>query len=312
MNKKVKASLTIDLIILLLIAASVLGNILYGYQFEKTYAANYENKLTRLKELDDNKAVFIGGSSCLFGVQSCVFEHETGIKSVNMAISAGIPMKFYLDSVIPYLNAGDKLFLCYEYGYYGTDWNLIGESGINFLLYQDSSVISKQSEINLVKAIPEYLTVGWKNWENFTQEWVKTSVLGGYGVYRRDSVNAQGDMIAHKDLRNESSIEETLIPKYLESTVLNLEEYIDAINDIGVEVYIAFQPVSDSRYENSKSAIEEIYDRLSMIDGAEIIGVPTDYVYPIESFFDSENHLDYDTGYIHTSNLIRNYEGGMK
>ena len=312
MNKKIKASLIISLIVLLLSIASVCGNIIYGYQFEKTYAANYENKLARLKELDESKAVFIGGSSCLFGVHSSTFEQEMGMPTVNMAISAGIPMKFYLDSVFPYLNAGDKLFLCYEYGYYGTDWNLIGESGINFLLYQDGSVFSKQNKLNLLKATPEYLTVGWKNWENFAQEWVKTSILGGYGVYRRDSINTQGDMIAHKDLSNESTIEETVIPEYLESTIINFEKYISAIKAKGVDIYIGFQPVSVNRYENSKHAIEDIYERLSSIDGIKILGLPTDYVYPIDCFFDSENHLDYSTGCIHTTNLLRNYEEGIE
>lgn len=165
MKNKCKCIKILAGIILALVLASFMGLFIYQFQFNKTYAATYKDKLERIETIEGEKAVFVGGSSCMFGVHTSMFEESTGIPSVNMAVSAGIPMKFYLDSISPYLNKGDKLFLCFEYGYYNYEWAMVGEPGINFILYQDSSVLSELSTKSIVTSVPDLITVGWKDWE---------------------------------------------------------------------------------------------------------------------------------------------------
>lgn len=296
-------------LIALMFVVSTLGCYLYSFQFNKTYAATYQDKINRLQSLIGKKAVFVGGSSCMFGVHTAQFEKETGIQSVNMAVSAGIPMKFYLDSINPYLYSGDELFLCFEYGYYSYDWNMVGESGLNFLLYQDNSILSKQPLNNLLKSIPDFVTLGWQNWENLVQEYIKNDLLSGYGVYKKDCINVQGDMIAHKDKKSEN------VPIMAESTtysdngtISSLSEYIEELSSRGIDVYFVMQPTMTSMYENNSKSLDYFVGLLGDIEGATVLGSPNDYVYENVDFFDTTEHLSYDAGVIHTDKIISFYE----
>ena len=65
------------------------------------------------------RAVFVGGSNALFGVDSERFTRETNYPSLNFGRAAGMGPELILDLLLPYLNKGDLVVLHWEYEHYG-------------------------------------------------------------------------------------------------------------------------------------------------------------------------------------------------
>lgn len=65
------------------------------------------------------KAVFVGGSNVLFGIDSEQFTRETHYPSLNFGCASGMGPELILDLLLPYLNKGDLVVLHWEYGHYG-------------------------------------------------------------------------------------------------------------------------------------------------------------------------------------------------
>lgn len=247
----------------------------------------------------------------MFGVHTANFEEQTGIPSVNMAVSAGIPMKFYLDSINPHLNEGDSLFLCFEYGYYTSyKWNMIGESGLNFLLYQDKSILNKVDKIELIKSIPDFVTVGWKNWENLIQEYIKNDLMNGYGVYTRNCINEQGDMVAHKGVEGEKLVANTALLDdgfHGDEVLSELKKYTENLTERGINVYMVWPPVMSEHYDSAARTLSELKQNMEDIDSVTVLGDPKEYTYAVNQFFDTNDHLTYETGIEHTQTIIDNF-----
>lgn len=291
-------------LIAVMLLAAVLGHVLYSALYAKTYEAGYRDKLARLSFIEGEKAVFVGGSSCLFGIQASLFEAETGIPSVNMAISYGIPIRLYLDSADPYLKAGDKLFFALEYGGYSSDWEAFGNAAVNFMLYSDPAVMKKLSLPQMLKLVPDLLSFGWANWENSAQEFIRYYLLGGFGVYARDSMNAHGDMVATKDLPNEEAIATGSMTYHYNGTTDIIRERLQALEDRGVEVYIVYEPLMEGRYMNS---LGRLHEELSAWEDIDVLYAPTALTYPPDAYFNSDEHLNYDAAAEHTQRIIDRY-----
>lgn len=291
-------------IIAVMLLAAVLGHVIYSALYARTYEAGYRDKLDRLASIEGEKAVFVGGSSCLFGIQASLFEEQTGIPSVNMAISYGIPIRMYLDSADPHLKAGDKLFFALEYGGYSSEWGRFGNAAVNFMLYSDPAVMKNFTLTQFIKLTPDFLSFGWANWENSAQEFIRYYLLGGFGVYSRDSMNEHGDMIATKGLPNEEAIATGSMTYHYNGTTDIIRDRLQALEARGVEVYIVYEPLMEGRYLNSLS---RLHDELSAWEGIDVLYAPTELIYPPDAYFNSDEHLNYDAAAEHTQKIIDRY-----
>jgi len=65
------------------------------------------------------KIAIIGGSNCLFGIDSRSLQNQFGRKVVNLATHGGLPLKYLLGKFVPSLKSGDIVILSVEYEYYG-------------------------------------------------------------------------------------------------------------------------------------------------------------------------------------------------
>jgi len=115
----------------LMILAVILTLICYSAlylnpDYKKEYVAGIVSKLHKLKDVDVNKIVFIGGSNASFGIDTELMETELGIPVVNMALHGGIPVKYLVEQVKPYVKKGDILVFSKEYeGFRDSDWNTL-------------------------------------------------------------------------------------------------------------------------------------------------------------------------------------------
>jgi hypothetical protein len=294
----------IVLLLVIFIVTAILGYVIYRQPYYVTDEGAYLDKLKRLQTLQGQKAVFIGGSATKFGVHTEVFEKETGIPSVNMAVTAGISFKMYIDSVSPYLHEGDFLFICPEYSYYNGDYDPVNENSLNFMFLLDPNVMKFRAADYWLKAIPEILTIGWRNWGSAAQM-ILRDVLSpdGYGVYYRKYFNEYGDMIGHKDRPNR--IINTVYLTYTDKGFLNgLQEDISKLHNNNAHIFLLFQPYQLSSYENSKNAIGQIYHQAMLLDDINSVFTPEQTVYDDDKFYDTVSHLTFETGIDYTNKII--------
>lgn len=143
------------------------------------------------------------------------------------------------------------------------------------------------------------------------QEFIKNDLLGGYGVYTRYCTNEQGDMIAHEGVKGESLSEDTSEQMVLdeEATLQYLTEYIRALSERGIEVYFVSAPVTEGKYEYSVQFRSDLMEYMENMEWITIVTYPEDAVYDISCFFDTVDHLNYETGVTHTERIIDRYLG---
>lgn len=264
----------------------------------KTDFASYLDKIDRLDELNSTgkeKAVFVGGSATHFGVIAEKFQTETGINSVNMGLNAGVSFDLYIDSVLPYLNAGDYLFIIPEYDYY--TWNnrdTLGQSSINFICYYQSNLIKDLSAKRLFMSIPNLLDTGWSGLGSSLTDLIKNSLFGSdYGIYYRSNSNEYGDFINKKEKwRKNISVEHMAEDddsfEYFQSY---LENVIKLCESEGIHTYLCYPPYYDESYFINIDLISKIY-KGNILRDFPILTTPQDSIYSKEMFFDSTYHLD--------------------
>ena len=166
-------------VLLFLILLCTSGHCLYKEYAQTSDSASYIDKLERLKSMDERKAVFVGGSATHFGVQAELFQQLTGIPSVNMGLNAGISIGLYLDSVEPFLNAGDVLFITPEYSYFDGELYNYVEADAEFLLYYANGTLPQLNSIGYLKMVQPTLYSGWKNVGSYIQDNIRDRLKKG-------------------------------------------------------------------------------------------------------------------------------------
>jgi hypothetical protein len=248
-----------------LVLWSILGLIVYGEQIQRTSVADYIDELEILKRTDGQKAVFIGGSSTGKGIRADMFEQATGIASVNVSASAGTSFNLLIESVKPYLNEGDYLFIAPEYNYYSSDYDSISsETNINFLLYLNPSARDSVSAGEYLLAAPSLITTGWTDWGNYTQEAIKERLFGNsFGIYNRGSIDDHGDTVSHKGLSTRGDIVPIAVD-YDDNGFLDaLSSECRELSVVGINIILLYPPFEETSCEESERDIDEIATQVS-------------------------------------------------
>ncbi|MDF7245184.1 MULTISPECIES: hypothetical protein [Proteus] len=107
---------------------------IYENQFNRNVKAEWWIKNVYQKKIniaDNNSSkkriIIISGSNSLFGINSETITRITGIKTINLAIHAGLDLSFYRMMLEEVLKEGDIVIMPIEYDYYSkeskyTDW----------------------------------------------------------------------------------------------------------------------------------------------------------------------------------------------
>jgi hypothetical protein len=309
-----KIIVKLSVFIFVFIVLSILGFIMYHNIFQDTYLASYINKIERLESLQyARKAVFIGGSATHFSIQAELFEKETCISSVNMGLHAGGSFKMYMDNVLPFLNSGDKIFLCLEYEYYSSDFDMISDESI-ILVYQSNQLIFQNTSFFYkIKNIPETLTLGWRQLGNIIKYYMASLIDRDYlntflGDYRRDYSDEYGDYKGIKNIPNKFlKINHSFV--YEDKMFISkLDKYLDRIARKGIEIYLLFPPGDYSLFETSGMEIEKIYSKVSSLKNIKLLFHPQEVIYNNNDFFDTFYHLNYNAAIKYTQYIISKYK----
>lgn len=259
--------------------------------------------------INKNKIIFTGGSNTLFGIETHLIEKELNIPVVNAAINAGLKPDYIFYRAKKILDPGDIVIIPLEYesiiweGYQSKmriDYILTHDKYffINYMDYLDQlSMIYSIKPFMLLKSLKETL-LDSKN--------TKASNKG----YNAKTLNKNGDETNKKSLKNSlkySNIMPFEIIDFKETKGLKeIRKFSNWCKKNNIKFYLSFpNTVLHDNYFNNEYTY--FFKRLSNYlkeNQINTIGKPTDFLYPLEYFYDSTYHLNTYGAKIRTTEFI--------
>lgn len=238
------------------------------------------------------KIIFVGGSNIAMGIDSPLVEEHLGMPVVNMGLHGGLGLRFYLNEVTPYVNAGDLVVVSPEYqSFVGL---VDGDETILDILYlypQAARYLAPQQYVMLASRLPASIQV------QFMGLLMNVFTKQADPPYTREGFDRYGDEVSH--LSKPSTID--LTGKHLfgsaplavdEESIRLLNEFDAYVRSIGARVVLAYPPLPDSQYTENENIISRVCQEMRGKSTVQVLGSPMDYVYPIDYFYDTLYHLN--------------------
>lgn len=274
-------------------------------QYNMGYCAAFKDKYD-LEHMDGEEAriLLMGDSNVVFGFNSEQIEEALNMPVVNMGMHGGLGQSFCMDIAKSGIREGDIVIVAPSH------WNY-SKRQINGTLAWTGleNDITLWREVNpqdyqvLVKSFPSYLKHALALWIH------KNGNLSG-GIYARDNFNSYGDVITTGDY---NTMEKGYLPN--EVTVSVSEGLIDYYNEYneyvtrqGAIMLAVCAPRIDCPDRPADAEYEESYERVKAELQFAFISDWKDYIYPMDYFFDTNEHLN-DIGRVYrTEQFIKDIE----
>ena len=165
------------------------------------YLAAYNDKVARLDTLSQPRIILLGGSNVAFGLDSRMLADSLGCNVVNMALHAGIGMRWVMHDALPYIHPGDIVVLQMEYGNFFSSGN--GEPETLPLLmmathWRGFGEMNAAQRINVIKGMPLAAFANLKRLIKYPMtHTLDTQANSTHFVYARSGFNRFGDEASH-------------------------------------------------------------------------------------------------------------------
>ena len=300
--KKYLIIIMLALIILLPIAALPVAALSCGKQYNNTYYAALAKQYDRLKSINEEKVILVGGSNVAFGMDSELFYELYGKPMVSFGLYGSFGVKVMMDLSKVNINKGDIVILSPEIStqalslYFGAESMLKAtESRKDILMHIDRENIK-----DLAGAFYEYSLTKVKNKKNNEQ-------FDLSGIYRNDTVNEYGEIDKTVFERLGNVLPTGYISEDVSYDYTRIDkEFIDYVNEYnkyiqskGATLYYSFSPVN-GRAVNPVTIRDDTYDYYDYLVyslDCEVISDPYDYIFDYRYFYDTNFHLN-DSGVI--------------
>ncbi|MBR3988361.1 MAG: hypothetical protein IKK10_03555 [Clostridia bacterium] len=284
----------------ILLLKSYNSSVLYGSFVQKRACAD---------SIDGEKIIAIGGSATNLGFDSKTFEELSGKPCVNLAVSAGIPLRVYMKAADICSQKGDIVIMPLEYDYYDKDFYNVDEAYVD-MVNVDKDLKCKDDLYHSIEYICSTFLRSFTIINDCMLFKVRDKLNTQNTIYIADSVDEYGDFYLHKDrtpVYTRVIIDTEFI--YNDVTMNEIASFIDRMEQKGVTVYLTY-PVTDiyriKNYENYADDVQRAVE--SYIPKANIIGTPMDFAYEEECFFDTAYHLQYEYRKEYTEKLFSIYQ----
>ena len=260
----------------------------------KSYNINLglADKHLRLAAISTPKIIFIGGSSLALGLDSEIVERQTHMQVVNMGLNGGLGLRYMLDEVKANIRPGDIIVISPEYEHWHGS---LLDGGLNMLW----AIRANPKSITALSS-PNQILVIAQNAPEFIQEKFSELLPGRRNpVYNRDAFNQYGDFVNHLDqlhVEPLGSIARINEQPDNPNTTEVLRAFAIYANCRNARVVYSFPPLAATQLalSDNKTAIDHILAELNGISEIQVIDLPTDNVYPDNTFFDTVYHLNAD------------------
>lgn len=256
-----------------------------------SYIASIIDKQRRLEATPSPKIIFIGGSNLVMGLDSPRVEQAIGLPVVNMGVNAGLGLRFMLNQVKSNLRQSDLVVIVPEYEqFYG---HLNGSTTlIEVLTFFPQAIVFLDSAEQYAMIAGEFPV--------FAQGMLN-NLLGNLRpregfVATRQSFNSHGDIITHLDAPSVDVTNYVLLTDKEQiinpETIRVLNDFDEYAKRVGARVFIIFPPIPEKQARENRAQIDDVYNRLRQQSNVTILGTPSDFVFPLNYFFDTVYHLN--------------------
>ena len=254
----------------------------------KSFNSAFVDKLKILKtNKDKRKIVLLGGSSVGFGLSAELMEQKLGITTINLGHNAALGLVDFQSFIQKNLTPEDIIV-------FSPEWHI----------YTQPDFCDPASVDNLIRHNPEYGRL-LENPRYVIKSFFANIRLSRYEydekntIYRYHSINANGDIISHCDLK-------PLGPKLyeLKEDPLKLDAFANYFPFLSTNKTVFFFPPTQGRiYQQHKSFFAQIENTL-VNNKTVLVDKVIDNVYPDSVFFDEGYHLKCETRLQRTEKLI--------
>lgn len=252
------------------------------------YAQLDKDKL--LVETTSPRIIFIGGSNLSFGLDSQKIKDSLCINPINIAVSAGIGLKFMLDNTSKYIRENDIIIISSEYQQFYSDFadgDLDLLSVITDVSPQSFKLLDYRQQLKLCKYLPEF---SLSKYIGFLTDEINTA-NDSIGIYDRLSFNSFGDAYIHWKLAKQKFPIYDIKGEFNEDIVNSMIRFKDLVNSKQAKLFISFPCFEESSFEYSQIKIKKVENKLRE-NGFILISSPEEYKMPDCFMFNSAYHLN--------------------
>lgn len=265
-------------------------------------------KRARANSIKGEKVIIIGGSASNLGFDSPKFEELAGKPAANLSLSAGIPLRVYMQLATLHANPGDAIIFPIEYGYYREEFDKVSEDYVDIVAV-DSQLQCDKGFVNKVDYWAARFLRSFTRINDCLLFDLRKAMGTKNTIYVADSVDEYGDFRMHKGREATYTCSPVDDPfEYLEDTMEAIRTFVDDMGEKGVMVYITYPCVDKHHFKNADayfSAVQKAVE--TYIPVTNILGTPTDFGYDSDLFFDTAYHLRYENRSVYTEQLYRFY-----
>lgn len=262
------------------------------------YLAAILDKQDALVNHQSGSILIAGGSSAAFGFDSRYMEIETGLPVLNMGLHGGLGLRYYLNSIRPYVENDDVVILSIEHTHYFTSPDFQSSNVLRILLGMDYF-----GQLPHISSLGQWLTIIRYHHE-YTLNIMRSNIMNTDNecpgiTYCRDSFNLYGDIRpefmtstdeSRQKLLNNISIQDDFLNdvQINDEAISLLNNFASEMQDQNVRVFIVLPPIPDSLMTQSSAEIfgQQLRDVLTI----DILSEQASY--PQSLFYDTIYHLN--------------------
>lgn len=270
--------------------------------YENVFTASLVDKYERLNSINEQKIVFVGGSSLPFGLRSDLIERELEMKVVDLGVYAALGTKAMMEISLSNLNSGDIVILAPEL------------SAQTYSLYFNTDALweaanTKREIIDLIE-YKEKVGMAY-NYFDFLFNKIRISGEAGVGpneLYSRTSFNVYGDLSYPRKGNIMAGGYDKSQPITLD--ILNDEflqyvrQYVDYLNKMCVDVYFTFSPTNALSADFTEEEAKAFEDKLAGALNCKVLGSVKAFTYDAQYFYNTNYHLNDRGAILNTKNII--------
>jgi hypothetical protein len=256
------------------------------------YLAASRDKHAAAERLPPPRILLVGGSGTAFSYDSQTMRRVTGIPTVNLALHIGLGPYVMLNEARDVARAGDVVVVCFEY-------ELFRRAAANETLLMELESCPErrayltwhEGPVILDNALVFYGTILRNTLRSFAGKSIKP-----VPPYSRDAINEFGDVVKHRDLPRRKFAVTTLerAERPLRQVIAALNQFDADMRPRGVKVFFVYPAVPKEYFARNQKAMHHIQEQLEATLSCPILGTPTDTLFEISDFFDTQYHMTGD------------------
>lgn len=283
----------------------LIGSLLWAYYrpsvngVASVYSAT-NIKHQKLRSSDSPRAIFVGGSNLMFGLESELIKTQTNYEPVNMGLVGGLRLSFMLNEIKRQLNQGDIVVLALEYNQLITPDKAAAPQVLMRVMEQRPQSIQYLNfahwRLLLDAGVQEHLGIILRSSIERVFKHLPFFVRDD-GMHEDEQVNLYGDLMTFREQppQHEGAYQEVLPDKIpyaiLDERIRQLNKFLTHVQRQNSEIVFTYPPIPESQYSSKKAVADEFHQILLASLDIPILGTPQDMVFNTDTFINESYHL---------------------